>query len=68
MKYDVMWSKGYDKRSIALLTLAEEYGLKLNGEQFKDLKTNAQLVVEQNDIQQKIKERDFQLTDNGVHT
>ena len=46
--------KGYDARSVALLTLVEEYGLKLNDEQFKELETNAQLVNEQNDIKEKV--------------
>ncbi|NYF23636.1 FxLYD domain-containing protein [Sporosarcina sp. JAI121] len=68
MKHDEMWSKGYDERSIALLTLAEEYGLKLNEKQFKDLKTNAQLVVEQNDIQQKIEEIVHNIKFNKVKT
>lgn len=68
IKYDEMWSKGYDERSIALLALAEEYGLKLNEEQFKELKTNAQLVIEQNDTQQKIEEIVHNIKFNKVKT
>jgi hypothetical protein len=55
-KHDELWSKGYNTRSTALLKLVEEYGLKLDEEQFKDLKTNAQLVKKENKITEKIDE------------
>jgi hypothetical protein len=56
VKQEELWSKGYNARSTALLTLVDEYGLKVNEEQFKEVKTNAQLVKKQNEIEQKIQE------------
>lgn len=54
IKYDALWSEGYDMRSTALLSLVEEYALEVDEEQFKQLKINAQLVKEQNEIIKKI--------------
>ncbi|MCA1063919.1 FxLYD domain-containing protein [Rossellomorea sp. AcN35-11] len=56
IKYDELWSKGYNSRSTSLLKLVEEYGLDLNEEQFKDLKTNAQIVKKENKITENIEE------------
>ncbi|MEH6939207.1 FxLYD domain-containing protein [Bacillus sp. JJ664] len=65
-KNEEMWTKGYNDRSTALLSLVDEYGLKLNEEQFRDLKTNAQLVNEQNEIKKKIDEMVHNIKFNKV--
>lgn len=53
-KYEKLWKEGYDSRSTILVTLVEKFGLKLDEKQFKDLKTNAQVVKENNEFQAKI--------------
>jgi hypothetical protein len=68
IKHDELWNKGYNERSISLLTLVEEYGLNVSEEQFQDLKTNAQLVNEQNAIQEKVDEMVRNITFNKVKT
>ncbi|MGL5694201.1 MAG: FxLYD domain-containing protein, partial [Peptostreptococcaceae bacterium] len=53
-KYERLWKDGYDSRSTILVTLVEKFGLELSEKQFDDLKTNAQVVKENQEFQSKI--------------
>lgn len=67
-KYDEFWNKGYDVRATSLLKLVEEFGLNVDEEQFKDLKTNAQLVNQQLEIEGKIEDMIRNVTFEKVKT
>lgn len=54
MKYENGWKEGYDIRSVSLLALVEEYGLKVDEKQFEELKTNSQIVEENKEIENAI--------------
>lgn len=54
LKYDELWSEGYDLRSTVLLQLQEEYNIELDEEEFADLKTNAQIVNSEKEHKAKI--------------
>ena len=56
MKYDTLWSEGYDVRSVALLELVEDYGVKVDGKQFEELKNNSQVVKENKETEKAIDE------------
>ncbi|MBS6025822.1 MAG: FxLYD domain-containing protein [Paeniclostridium sordellii] len=55
-KYDKLWSEGYNTRSIVLTTLVDKFGLELDKKSFEELKNNAQVVKEQNDVKSKVDE------------
>ena len=54
MKFDKLWTEGYDKRSTILTTLIDKFGLVINDEAIEELKTNAQVVEEKNETKEKI--------------
>lgn len=56
MKYEEIWSRGYDTRSTVLTTLIDKFGLEIGDKAIQELKDNAQVVKEKNDIQVKIDE------------
>lgn len=56
MKHEKLWTEGYDVRSTTLTTLVDKFGLEMTDEAFKELKNNAQVVKEKNDIQAKVDE------------
>lgn len=56
MKYDKLWTEGYDMRSTALTTLVDKFGLKLDEKSFEELKNNAQVVKENKEAKSKINE------------
>lgn len=55
-KYEKLWSEGYDLRSTALLQLQDEYNVKLDEDEFADLKTNAQIINKEKKYTAKIDE------------
>lgn len=56
MKYDKLWTEGYDMRSTALTTLVDKFGLEMDDESFKELQNNAQVVKENKEVESKINE------------
>lgn len=54
MKYEKLWTEGYDMRSTAITTLVDKFGLELDEKSFEELKNNAQVVKEKNDVKAKI--------------
>lgn len=56
LKYDDLWSEGYNIRSVVLTKLVDDFGLKLDKKSIEDLKTNAQVVKENKDKEAKINE------------
>ncbi len=67
-KYYNKWDKAYDKRSECIVTLVEKYGLKVDEEGYKDLKDNAQVVKEENKINdaldKEMKKVEFEMVSN----
>lgn len=55
-KYEKLWSEGYNERSVLLSTLVEKFGAKINEKSFTELKQNAQIIKENDEIKQKIDE------------
>lgn len=55
-KYEKIWAEGYDIRSTTLTTLVDKFGLEMNDKSFEELKNNAQVVKEKNDVQAKVDE------------
>lgn len=53
-KYEKLWTEGYDIRSTTLTTLVDKFGLELDEKSFEELKNNAQVVKEKNDVKAKI--------------
>ncbi len=53
-KYEKNWTEGYNERSTILTTLVDKFGVKLDEKSFADLKQNAQVVKENNEIKEKI--------------
>lgn len=56
VKYEKLWTEGYDIRSTTLTTLVDKFGLQMTDEAFEDLKNNAQVVKEKNDTKAKVDE------------
>lgn len=56
MKYEKIWSEGYDMRSTALTTLVDKFGLELDEKVFEELRNNAQVVKEESEIENKVDE------------
>lgn len=56
VKYDKLWTEGYNMRSTALTTLVDKFGLELDEKAFEELKNNAQVVKENNEIKSKVDE------------
>ena len=54
IKYDKLWTEGYDMRSTAITTLVNKFGLELDSKSFEELKNNAQIVKEKNDLKDKV--------------
>ncbi|MCE9677200.1 hypothetical protein LPC27_15585 [Paraclostridium bifermentans] len=54
MKYEKLWTEGYDMRSTAITTLVDKFGLELDKKSFEELKNNAQVVKEKNDVKDKV--------------
>lgn len=54
VKYEKLWTEGYDMRSTALTTLVDKFGLELDEKSFEELKNNAQVVKEKDDIKAKV--------------
>lgn len=55
-KYEKLWAEGYDIRSTTLTTLVDKFGLELDEKSFEELKNNAQVVKEKNDVKAKVDE------------
>lgn len=53
-KYDKLWQEGYDMRSTVLTTLVDKFGLKMSDKSFEELKNNAQVVKENNEVKTKV--------------
>lgn len=53
-KFDKLWTEGYDTRSTILTALIEKFGLDIDDKAIEELKTNAQVVEEKNEIKEKI--------------
>ncbi|WP_315167647.1 FxLYD domain-containing protein [Metaclostridioides mangenotii] len=68
MKYDSKWAEGYDLRSVSLLALVDDYGVKVDEKQFEELRTNSQIVEEnkalKKSIDEMIKDVKFENTGN----
>ena len=54
IKYEKNWTEGYNERSTILTTLVDKFGVKLDEKAFNELKQNAQVVKENNEIKEKI--------------
>lgn len=54
IKYQEKWSEGYDERSTILTTLVDKFGVEVDEKAFAELKQNAQVVKENNEIKEKI--------------
>lgn len=53
-KFNKLWTEGYDERSTILTTLVDKFGLEMDEKDFAEIKNNAQIVKEKNDIQEKV--------------
>lgn len=53
-KWNKLWSDGYDKRSVSLFKLVDDYDLDIDEENLKDMRQNAQLVEEEKEISDKL--------------
>lgn len=55
-KYEIEWGAGYDIRCTALIELVDNYGVNIEEERIRDLRTNAQVVKEEAEFERKIEE------------
>lgn len=55
-KWSELWSDGYDKRSISLFKIVDDYDLNIDDQDLKAMKQNAQVVEEKKEIEKEIDE------------
>ena len=56
VKYDEQWAEGFNERTTLLVQLVDEYGLKIDENKFAELRENAKVVEENNEIAKEVED------------